>query len=85
MDYIFEEGTLERKQEEGLYDLIFRNENFFRIRNRLTTENLISQEEEIILEKIQSLIIALIIKDASFLGISDRVLEYSEALIETRD
>lgn len=85
MDYIFEEGTLERKQEEGLYDLIFRNENFFRIRNRLTTENLISQEEEIVLEKIQSLIIALIIKDASFLGISDRVLEYSEALIETRD
>ena len=85
MDYIFEEGTLERKQEEGLYDLIFINENFFRIRNRLTTENLISQEEEIVLEKIQSLIIALIIKDASFLGISDRVLEYSEALIETRD
>ena len=85
MDYIFEEGTLERKQEEGLYDLIFRNENFFRIRNRLTTENLISQEEEIVLEKIQSVIIALIIKDASFLGISDRVLEYSEALIETRD
>lgn len=84
MDYIFEEGTLERKQEEGLYDLIFRNENFFRIRNRLTTENLISQEEEIVLEKIQSVIIALIIKDASFLGISDRVIEYSEALIETR-
>ena len=26
MDYIFEEGTLERKQEEGLYDLIFRNQ-----------------------------------------------------------
>ena len=84
MDYIFEEGTLERKQEEGLYDLIFRNENFFRIRNRLTTENLISQEEEIVLEKIQSVIIALIIKDASFLGISDRVMEYSEALKETR-
>ena len=85
MDYIFEEGTLERKQEEGLYDLIFRSENFFRIRNRLITENLISQEEEIVLEKIQSVIIALIIKDASFLGISDRVMEYSKALIETRD
>ena len=85
MDYIFEEGTLERKQEEGLYDLIFRNENFFRIRNRLKTENLISQEEEIVLEKILAVIIALIIKDASLLSISDRVMEYSKALIETRD
>ncbi len=84
MDYIFEEGTLERKQEEGLYDLIFRNENFFRIRNRLTTENLISQEEEIVLEKIQSIIVALILKDASHLDILNQIIEYIHKLAETR-
>lgn len=84
MDYIFEEGTLERKQEEGLYDLIFRNENFFRIRNRLTTENLISQEEEIVLEKIQSIIVALILKDASHLDILNQIVEYIHKLAETR-
>ena len=85
MDYIFEEGTLERKQEEGLYDLIFRNENFFRIRNRLTSENLISQEEEIVLEKIQSIIIALILKDASHLDILNQIMEYTHKLAETRE
>lgn len=84
MDYIFEEGTLERKQEEGLYDLIFRSENFFRIRNRLITENLISQEEEIVLEKIQSIIVALILKDASHLDILNQIIEYIHKLAETR-
>lgn len=84
MDYIFEEGTLERKQEEGLYDLIFRSENFFRIRNRLITENLISQEEEIVLEKIQSIIVALILKDASHLDILNQIVEYIHKLAETR-
>lgn len=84
MDYIFEEGTLERKQEEGLYDLIFGSENFFRIRNRLITENLISQEEEIVLEKIQSIIVALILKDASHLDILNQIVEYIHKLAETR-
>lgn len=84
MDYIFEEGTLERKQEEGLYDLIFRSENFFRIRNRLITENLISQEEEIVLEKIQSIIVALILKDASHLDILNQIVEYIHKFAETR-
>lgn len=82
MDYIFEEGTIERKQEEGLYDLIFRSENLFRIRERLTQENLISQEEEIVLEKTQSIILALIIENASTLGMNERVVEYSESLKE---
>lgn len=82
MDYIFEEGTLERKQEEGLYDLIFRSEKFFRIRQRLTQEKLISQEEELVLEKIQSIVLALIIEDANTLGMNERVVEYSESLKE---
>lgn len=71
MDYIYEEGTIERKQEEGLYDLMLRSEKLLRIRERLEGENLISNDEALVLEKVQSIIIALIIEDASYLDILD--------------
>ena len=84
MDYIYEEGTLERKQEEGLYDLAIRSENLLRIRNRLSNENLISQEEEIVLERVQSIIVSLILEDANHLDILDQIMEYTHKLAETR-
>lgn len=85
MDYIYEEGTLGRHQEEAVYDLAFRSENLFRIRQRLTKEKLISQEEEIVLDKVQSAVLSLMLDYASSVDIVDRALEYSEELSKSRE
>lgn len=84
MDYIYEEGTIERELEEGLYDMAFRSENLFRIRNRLERENLISEDEAIVLEGVQSMMIALILKNAMSIDLLDRMMEYIHELEKTR-
>lgn len=84
MDYIYEEGTIERELEEGLYDMAFRSENLFRIRNRLERENLISEDEAIVLERVQAIIIALILENAMSIDLLDRIMEYIQELERTR-
>lgn len=84
MDYIYEEGTIERELEEGLYDMAFRSENLFRIRNRLERENLISEDEAIVLERVQAIIIALILENAMSVDLLDRIMEYIQELERTR-
>lgn len=85
MDYIYEEGTFEREQEEGVYDLAFRNENFSRIRERLTRDDLINEEESIVLERVQSILIALMLDTANAIDILDRLMEYTHELAKTRE
>ena len=84
MDYIYEEGTIERELEEGLYDMAFRSENLFRIRNRLEREILISEDEAIVLERVQAIIIALILENAMSVDLLDRIMEYIQELERTR-
>lgn len=84
MDYIYEEGTIERELEEGLYDMAFRSENLFRIRDRLERENLISEDEAIVLERVQAIIIALILENAMSIDLLDRIMEYIQELERTR-
>ena len=84
MDYIYEEGTIERELEEGLYDMAFRSENLFRIMNRLERENLISEDEAIVLERVQAIIIALILENAMSIDLLDRIMEYIQELERTR-
>lgn len=85
MDYIYEEGTIERELEEGLYDMAFRSENLFRIRNRLERENLISEDEAIVLERVQAIIIALILENAMSIDLLDRIMEYNYELAQSRE
>lgn len=84
MDYIYEEGTIARELEEGLYEMAFRSENLFRIRERLERENLVSEDEAIVLESVQSIMIALILKDAMSIDLLDRIMEYIHELEKTR-
>lgn len=80
MDYIYKEGTIERDQEEAVYDLAFRSENLFCLRTRLIKENLISKDEAEVLEKVQSALITLMIYYAGAIDILDRLIEYTDEL-----
>ena len=64
--------------------MAFRSENLFRIRNRLERENLISEDEAIVLERVQAIIIALILENAMSVDLLDRIMEYIQELERTR-